>query len=107
MQVTRHSTNLVQLTRFPGLFPMNAYLVREDDAFTLVDTTVGGSAAAILSAAKQLSLPITRIALTHAHGDHVGSLDALHELLPNAEVAIGARDARFLAGDKSLDPSEL
>ena len=44
--------------------------------------------------------------LTHAHIDHVGTLDALHEALPNAQVAISERDARFLSGDKSLDPSE-
>jgi glyoxylase-like metal-dependent hydrolase (beta-lactamase superfamily II) len=44
--------------------------------------------------------------LTHAHIDHVGSLDALHAALPDAQVAISKRDARFLSGDKSLDPSE-
>jgi glyoxylase-like metal-dependent hydrolase (beta-lactamase superfamily II) len=44
--------------------------------------------------------------LTHAHIDHVGSLDALHQLLPDVEVAISARDARFLTGDRSLDPDE-
>lgn len=44
--------------------------------------------------------------LTHAHIDHVGSLDALHALLPNAEVAISVRDARFLTGDRSLDADE-
>ena len=33
--------NLIQLTRFRFV---NAYLVREDDGFTLVDTTVAGAA---------------------------------------------------------------
>ena len=47
-----------------------------------------------------------RIALTHAHGDHVGSLDALAAALPGVEVLISARDARLLAKDKSLDPGE-
>ena len=41
-----------------------------------------------------LDAPIARIVLTHAHGDHIGSLDALHELLPDAEVLISSRDAR-------------
>jgi glyoxylase-like metal-dependent hydrolase (beta-lactamase superfamily II) len=50
--------------------------------------------------------PIVRIVLTHAHGDHVGSLDALAAVLPAAEVSITARDARLLAGDKTLDPGE-
>jgi glyoxylase-like metal-dependent hydrolase (beta-lactamase superfamily II) len=72
----------------------------------LIDTNMSGQAQAIIQAASKLGLPIERIVLTHAHVDHVGSLDALHEALPNVQVAISERDARFLSGDKSLDPSE-
>jgi glyoxylase-like metal-dependent hydrolase (beta-lactamase superfamily II) len=64
------------------------------------------SANAALAAAGRLGRPIVRIALTHAHGDHIGSLDELARQLPNAEVSISARDARLLAGDKTLDPGE-
>ncbi len=106
MQITSHGTNLVQLTRFPRLFPVNCYLVREDDGFTVVDTAIPGSAPAILAAARTLGAPIVRIALTHAHSDHVGALDALHALLPTAEVLAKARDARLVAGDLRLDPEE-
>lgn len=81
--------------------------MREDDGFTLVDTMIPGSAKGVLDAAISAGAPVRRILLTHAHGDHVGSLDALHEQLgPEVEVAITERDARFLAGDKSLDPGE-
>ena len=103
MKVTTHGEYLVQVTRF-GM--MNAFLVREADGFTLVDTGMSGSAAGILKAAAQLGAPIRRITLTHAHADHVGSLDALHQRLPEAEVSISARSARFLAGDLRLDPDE-
>ncbi len=51
-------------------------------------------------------MPIARILLTHAHQDHIGSLDKLHEAVPDAEVIIGAREARLLAKDMSLDPGE-
>jgi glyoxylase-like metal-dependent hydrolase (beta-lactamase superfamily II) len=85
---------------------VNAYLVREDDGLTLVDTMITGSAKRILAAAADLGAPIVRIALTHAHGDHIGSLDALAKALPEAEVIISARDARLLKKDKSLDPGE-
>jgi glyoxylase-like metal-dependent hydrolase (beta-lactamase superfamily II) len=95
--------NLIRVTRF-GL--VNAYLVREEDGLTLVDTAIPGSQKAILAAAKAAGAPIVRIALTHAHGDHVGSLDALAAELPDAEVSISARDARLLDKDKSLDPDE-
>lgn len=103
MKVTAYSNNLFQLTR---LIAFNCYLVREEDGFTLIDTNMGGQAPAIMQAAEKLGVPIARIVLTHAHVDHVGSLDELHDALPNVPVAISARDARFLSGDKSLDPSE-
>jgi glyoxylase-like metal-dependent hydrolase (beta-lactamase superfamily II) len=92
-----------RITRF-GI--VNAYLVEEDDGLTLIDTTLPRSEKAILAAAERLGRPIVRIALTHAHQDHIGSLDALLAALPDAEVLISARDARLLAKDKTLDPGE-
>src|SRR5919206_2583626 len=103
MKTTRHTDHLVRLCR---LGAVNAYLVVEDDGLTLVDTMLPKSQSDILDAARDLGRPIVRIALTHAHGDHVGSLDALAAALPEAEVSISARDARLLARDKSLDPGE-
>jgi glyoxylase-like metal-dependent hydrolase (beta-lactamase superfamily II) len=103
MNVSSHGPNLTKLMR---LHAVNAYLVREDDGLTLVDTMIGGSTKGIIAAADDLGAPIVRIVLTHAHGDHVGSVDALVATLPDAELAISRRDARFLAGDKSLDPDE-
>jgi glyoxylase-like metal-dependent hydrolase (beta-lactamase superfamily II) len=106
MKMTTHGAHLIQLTRWPLLFPVNVYLVREDDGFTLIDAAVPGSTRAILAAAHALGAPIVRIALTHGHGDHVGSLDALHAALPAAEVLMTERTARLLAGDLSPAPDE-
>jgi glyoxylase-like metal-dependent hydrolase (beta-lactamase superfamily II) len=103
VSASRHGDNLIQVTR---LGSVNAYLVREEDGLTVVDTGLPGSAKAILAAAGEAGGQIRRIALTHAHGDHVGSLEALHEQLPDAEVLISARDARFLRGDRSFDSGE-
>src|SRR3984957_18949391 len=94
------------ITRISRYGFVNCYLVREDDGLTLVDTMVSGSKKKILAAAEGLGAPIKRIVLTHAHGDHIGSLDSLARALPDAEVIISTRDARPLAGDKSLDPGE-
>jgi glyoxylase-like metal-dependent hydrolase (beta-lactamase superfamily II) len=93
-------------TRFTRFGFVNAWLVREDDGLTLIDTTMKGAGKAIRAAAGELGAPITRIVLTHAHGDHIGALDELAGALPGAEVIISARDARLLSKDKSLDPGE-
>jgi glyoxylase-like metal-dependent hydrolase (beta-lactamase superfamily II) len=85
---------------------INAYLVQEDDGLTLVDTLMSGGAKKILAAAETIGAPIVRIALTHAHGDHIGSLDKLAAALPGVEVLISARDARLLAKDRTMDPGE-
>src|SRR3954465_3238469 len=84
-------TNLTRISRFGFV---NAYLVAEDDGLTLVDTLVPRRAKAVLRAAQGLGAPIVRIALTHAHGDHIGSLDDLVAALPGVEGLISARDAR-------------
>ena len=96
-------TNFRRLSRF-GI--VNVYLLSEEDGLTVIDTGLPGSTGGIAKAAEQIGAPIKRILLTHGHGDHVGSLDVLHERFPDAEVLISARDARLLEKDKSLDPGE-
>ena len=97
MKTTTLNPRLVQLTRVGFV---NAYLVREDDGFTLVDTTVGRGATAIIAAARAAGAPIRRIALTHGHGDHVGSLDELRRTIGDGvEVLMPELDARIHAGE--------
>jgi glyoxylase-like metal-dependent hydrolase (beta-lactamase superfamily II) len=103
MRVIQESDNLFRLTRF-GM--INCFLVREADGFTMVDTGLRGSASAILRAASLLGASIRRIVLTHAHIDHIGSLDSLVAAQPSAELAIGKREARLLAKDLTLDAGE-
>ena len=106
MKTTQFGSYLTQVTRFPGFFPINAYLVREDDGFTLIDTGMPGGSKDYIQIAAGLGLPIKRITLTHAHGDHAGSIDELHAALPEAEIILTARQNRLLHGDLSLDPTE-
>jgi glyoxylase-like metal-dependent hydrolase (beta-lactamase superfamily II) len=96
MKATTITPNLIQLTKF-GL--MNAYLVREDDGFTLVDTTMS-AADDLIAAATAAGGEIKRIVLTHGHSDHVGSVDGLAAKLgPGVPVMISDIDARILAGE--------
>jgi glyoxylase-like metal-dependent hydrolase (beta-lactamase superfamily II) len=94
---------IYQLTRL-GL--VNCFIIREDDGLTLVDTMIPGSTNAILDVAHSLNRVLRRILLTHVHGDHVGSLDALTQKLVGIEVAMGRRESRLLTRDFRTEPSE-
>ena len=101
MSTTQVTQNLTQITRWRFV---NAFLVREDDGLTLVDTTVSGGADELIAAARTTGGEIRRIALTHGHGDHVGSLDALRAKLGDSvEVLMPDLDARIHAGEQVLD----
>ncbi len=101
MRARQLTPNIVQLIR---LRFVNAFLVREDDGFTLVDTTTGGAAGDLIAAAETAGGAIRRIALTHGHGDHVGSLDALSDRLGSGvQVLMPELDARIHAGEKVVD----
>jgi glyoxylase-like metal-dependent hydrolase (beta-lactamase superfamily II) len=101
MKTTRVTENVIQLDR---LHFVNAYLVREADGFTLIDTTLGGAADKLVTAAREAGEQIRRIALTHGHSDHAGSLDALRaQLGEDVEVLMGELDARILAGERVVD----
>ena len=101
MKTTTLNDHLIQLTRYGFV---NAYLVREDDGFTLIDTTVSRSGASLIAAATAAGAPIRRIALTHGHGDHVGSVDELKRTLgDDVPVLMPELDARIHAGEKVVE----
>lgn len=98
---------VTQLAFMPRLFPVNVYLVEEEHGLTLIDAGMPFSFKGIQNAANSIGKPITRIMLTHAHGDHVGALDALKDASPTAEVYISRRDQALLAGSRDLEEGEL
>jgi glyoxylase-like metal-dependent hydrolase (beta-lactamase superfamily II) len=103
---TDRLTGTAGVHRISRLGLVNAYLVIEEDGLTLIDTGLAGTHRLILARAAALGMPIRRIALTHAHRDHMGSLDALAAALPAAEVIASEREAALLAGDTKLREHE-
>ena len=84
----------IRLAQF-GL--INAYLVPEADGLTLIDAGVRGMDRRVNRAARQLGLPLRRVALTHTHSDHVGAIDTLMTQWPDLELLVGADDTTNLA----------
>jgi glyoxylase-like metal-dependent hydrolase (beta-lactamase superfamily II) len=106
MKITQHGANLIQLTKWPVAFPMNCYLVLEEDGLTLVDSTISSPAEVLAALVRQLGKELRHVALTHAHGDHVGGVAGVRQRFPGVEVLISERDAPILAGDTALLPTE-
>ncbi|MEA2684052.1 MAG: hypothetical protein QOK05_2380 [Chloroflexota bacterium] len=106
MRVTKLGSNLYQLTRYPTAFPMNCYLVVEDDGLTLVDTTMSSPAEDVARLLGDLGGNLRRLALTHAHGDHVGGVTGIKARFAGVEVSLGAREVPILAGDTKTLPGE-
>lgn len=95
--------NLYQLTFMPRLFPVNCYLIEENDGLTLVDAALASSASSILSAARTIGKPITKIVLTHAHSDHIGALDSLKNALPDAEFMLSQMEWDILQNKTKME----
>ncbi len=89
-----------------SLFPVNCYLVEEEEGLTLIDAALPYSMKGIFMAAERIGKSINKIVLTHAHEDHVGALDKIKDVLPEVPVYISVRDNRIMHGDTSLDEHE-
>lgn len=97
---------LYQVTFMANVFPVNCYLVEEEEGLILVDAALAFNAKGILQAVNRIGKPITKIVLTHAHEDHVGALDLIKAEFPEVPVYISERDHRLMNGDRSLDSHE-
>ena len=103
MKVTKHDDCLVMITKLGFI---NCFLVIEDDGVTLVDALTRGSGREILKAIAQTGRPLKRVLMTHAHSDHVGSLDEVLAASNNVDLLVQERAVPILAGDVSPQGDE-
>jgi glyoxylase-like metal-dependent hydrolase (beta-lactamase superfamily II) len=78
-----------------NLGSVSAYVLARDGEAVVVDTGVGGSEGAIGDALTVAGLgwdAVGHVILTHRHGDHVGSIDAVLAAAPSASAYAGAED---------------
>jgi glyoxylase-like metal-dependent hydrolase (beta-lactamase superfamily II) len=79
-----------------------AYLWRDGDELTLIDTGIPGSGEAIAAAVESLGLPrsaVRRIVITHGHEDHAGSAAEIRAW-DGAPVLVHEADAPVVRGER-------
>ena len=84
---------------------VSAYVLVRDGGTAIVDTGVEGSADAIgevLTTADRDWSDVAHVLLTHRHGDHVGSLDAVLERAGEAQVYAGEQDIEAIASSRPI-----
>ncbi len=94
MKAVGFGEHLVQLTRYPRIFPVSVYLVREDDSLTLIDTALATwhLPTALESALTLLALEPSRLAVGHG--------PVLEDPLPAIDRAIEVAGRKV--GNRSL-----
>lgn len=103
MKVKQHDEFLVMITKL-GI--INCFLVVEDDGLTLIDGLTHGAGREILNAVSQTGRPLKRVLMTHAHTDHMGSLDEVIAAADNVDFLVQERAVPILAGNVSLQDDE-
>jgi len=86
---------------------VSAYVIDRGDGLVVVDTGVGGSAAAINAAIEEYGKSwndVGYLIATHDHPDHVGSFNAVLNLATDADVFAGDPDAPGIAADRPITP---
>ncbi|SFH46901.1 Glyoxylase, beta-lactamase superfamily II [Tindallia magadiensis] len=78
-----------------GPLQVNTYLVTDDKTSECIVIDPGGEATEIIAMADKKGWKITKIVLTHGHGDHIGGLDQLKKEL-NVPIYIHEKDAPMI-----------
>lgn len=105
MKISRFKS-LTQLTYMPKVFPVNVYLVEEAEGLSLIDTGIAAMMPEVIQYIKEQGKPLTRVILTHCHGDHIGGLESIVSAFPEVQLFVSERESLLLKGDFELKASE-
>lgn len=72
----------------------NTYILEEEQSLIVIDP--GSEQMAILKQLRELNKMVVAILLTHAHFDHIMSVDTIKKLYPEAIVYIGSEEEEWL-----------
>lgn len=85
----------IHMLTFPLCLMTNVYLYETQNELVLIDTALKICSNKIIQYIHSLKKPLTAIALTHAHDDHIGGLFRIHEAFPEAKIYIGENETEF------------
>ncbi|WP_152654816.1 MBL fold metallo-hydrolase [Oceanobacillus sp. CFH 90083] len=105
MKIERYH-NLYQITFLPSAFPINCFVMEQEDGLICIDMGVGRFADYVKEIVLQTGKPLNKLMLTHAHSDHVNGVPYFKEVFPEVPVGISKRDSYLLKKDFRLLENE-
>ncbi len=95
--------NVTQLSFLPHVFPINIYVVEEDDFLIVIDMGIKYFIKDIQKICKNKNKPVKFLLLTHAHSDHVMGIQAFKKQFPAAKVMISKKEHDLILNDFNFD----
>ncbi|WP_040981800.1 MBL fold metallo-hydrolase [Oceanobacillus jeddahense] len=98
--------NLYQVTFLPSIFPINCFILEQEENLICIDMGTRKFVHEIKKLTHQTGKPLSKLILTHAHGDHVNGVPYFKEVFPDVPVGISKRDSYLLKKDFRLKADE-
>ena len=90
-----------------GPIQTNVYLVLDEETKHGFVVDPGAHSDKLLKDINENQVILDYVVLTHAHGDHIGGVEELLELFPEAKLMVGARELPMLNGKLDNSSREI
>ncbi|GAB2557380.1 MBL fold metallo-hydrolase [Gracilibacillus alcaliphilus] len=105
MKISKYK-NLYQITYLPTMFPINCFVIEQEQKLLVIDMGVRPFADQVKKISEQTGKKVSHLLLTHAHADHVNGVPHFRQLFPDVSIGISKRDSLLLTGDFELKKGE-